>query len=116
MSNRSTLILPVALIAIGSGWLLSVLGFVPAIDWVWTLGLAAVGLLSFVLGGWNKATFVAGLFFLAASVLSVLRQTGRITPNVELPVLVLWLGVLMLAAHLPAVPVPAWARADSPGK
>ncbi|MCA9055279.1 MAG: hypothetical protein KDA75_15670 [Planctomycetaceae bacterium] len=107
--NRTSLMLPVSLIVIGGGWLLSVLGFVPEIDWVWTIGLAAIGLSAFLIGGWNKLTCVTGPFFLVASLMSVLRQTGRIEPNVEVPSLVLALGMLMLLAHHPAVPVPEWA-------
>lgn len=112
MTGRSTLFLPVALIAIGGGWLLSALGYVPEIDWVWTIGLAAVGLLAFLLGGFNKVTLVAGLFFIGASGMSVLRQTGRIPTNVEVPALVLWLGMLTLAAHHRSVPAPVWALND----
>lgn len=113
MHGRSTLLLPVALIVLGGGWLLSSLGFVPEIDWVWTIGLAAVGVLAFLLGGWNKASFVAGLFFAAASLLSVLRQTGRMQPNVEVPGLVLWLGLLLLAAHHRRIPAPDWRAEQS---
>lgn len=108
--QRTSLIFPIALIVIGGGWLLSVLGFVPEIDWVWTIGLAAVGLSAFAIGGWNKLTCVAGPFFLVASLMSVLRQTGRIESNVEVPSLVMVLGVLMLLAHHPSVPVPKWAE------
>ena len=107
MTGRSTLLFPVALIALGGGWLLSALGFMPEIDWVWTTGLAAVGGLAFVLGGWNKVTFVVGSFFLAASLLSILRQTGRIHPNVEVPALMMGLGVLSLLAHHRMIPPPA---------
>jgi hypothetical protein len=112
MTNRSTLFLPISLIALGTGWLISALGFAPEIDWVWTIGLAAVGFLAFLLGGWNKVTLVAGLFFIGASGLSVLRQTGRMPLNVEVPSLVLWLGVLSLAAHHRSVPSPIWAVDD----
>jgi hypothetical protein len=110
MSNRSTLIVPVTLVVIGAGWLLSVLEYVPQVDWVWTLGLAAAGVLTFVVGGWNKGTLVGGVFFVAASLLSLLRQTGRLDANVEVPLLVLLLGVLLLAARHPAVPGPDWSE------
>ena len=42
-SERKTLVLPLLLITIGTGWLLSTMGIAPGIDWVWTLGLAAAG-------------------------------------------------------------------------
>ncbi len=106
--NKVTLILPILLITVGTGWLLTVLGIVPGIDWVWTLGLAAVGLLTFAIGGFDKVTIVIAPFFIIASVLSVLRQSGRLSFNVEVPVLVIVAGLLMLAARLPVIPLPKW--------
>lgn len=103
-----TLILPVLLICIGAGSLLTTLGIIPAVDWVWTLGLAAVGVLSFLLGGLDKVTVVVGPFFLFASLLSILRQTERLNVNVEVPILVMLAGVLLLIAHSPAIPSPKW--------
>lgn len=107
-SDKKTLILPLLLITIGTGWLLSTLGIAPGIDWVWTLGLGLVGLLAFVVGGFDKVTFVVGIFFLATSCLSVLRQTGRLSLDVEVPILVITAGVLLLVARLPWIPVPTW--------
>jgi hypothetical protein len=37
-----------------------------------------------------------------------LRQTGRLTVNTEVPILVIVAGVLLLIARLPAIPVPEW--------
>jgi hypothetical protein len=99
------LVLPILLITLGVGWLLTTLGIVPEVDWVWTLGVALIGVLSFALGGFDKVTFVCGTFFLLASFLSVLRQTGRLRIDVEIPVLVIAAGVLILLAALPA---PRW--------
>jgi hypothetical protein len=63
----------------------------------------------------NKATVVFVPFFLGASLLSVLRQTHRINLEVEVPLLVIGIGVLMLVAHLPAIPPPPWLqRTDAP--
>ena len=107
--NKKTLLLPVLLIVVGVGWLLTTLGVAPGIDWVWTLGLAAVGLLTFVVGGFDKITFVAGVFFIVTSVLSVLRQTGRISLDIEVPVLVILAGVLLLSARHPSIPIPEWS-------
>lgn len=103
-----TLILPLLLISVGIGWLLTALGVAPQIDWVWTLSLAVIGFLTFAVGGFDKVTFVVGLFFIATSCLSVLRQSGRISINVEMPVLVIVSGVLMLIARYPLIPVPKW--------
>ena len=107
--DRRVLIVPILIITLGVGWLLATLGFVPDIAWIWTLGLAAAGLLTFVVGGFDKFTVVTGPFFLAASCLSVLRQTGRLQVNTEVPILVIVFGVLTLAACSRAVPTPRWS-------
>ena len=99
---------PLLLITLGVGWLLTTLQVVPQIDWVWTLGVALVGILTFALGGFDKVTVVVGPFFLIASFLSILRQTGRLNVNIEIPVLVIAAGVLLLVARMNFIPVPKW--------
>ena len=104
------LFVPILLVTIGTGWLLSVLGIAPDINWVWTLGLGAVGLMCFTIYGFDKATLVIGGFFIVASMLSILRQTGRLATDVEIPILVIVSGALLLAARHRLVPVPAWLK------
>src|SRR5262249_55567418 len=78
------------------------------------LGLGVVGILTFVLSkGLDKVSVVLGPFFLLASLLSILRQTGNVSLDIEVPVLVISVGVLLLAAQLPAIPKPDWYL-DSP--
>ncbi|MEZ6123957.1 MAG: hypothetical protein R3C49_12365 [Planctomycetaceae bacterium] len=108
MTNRKTLILPILLIVVGTGWLLTTLGIAPGIDWIWTLGLAAIGFLTFVVAGFDKVTFVTGTFFIVTSLMSVLRQSGRMSLDVEVPILVIVAGVLLLIARMPMVPSPTW--------
>jgi len=109
MSPNSKLhLLPVLLVSVGTGWLLTSVGILPGVNWVWTLGLAVVGLLTFAVGGFDKITFVTGLFFIATSFLSVLRQTDRISIDVEVPVLVIFMGVLLVIARHRAIPIPKW--------
>ena len=115
-ASRTSLIVPVLLIAVGTGWLLATLGIATKILWIWTLSLGAVGALTFLVWGFDKVTVVIGPLFLLASILSVLRQTERITMNAEVPLLVIAAGVLSLVAHLQSVPVPAWLQLDQPGK
>jgi hypothetical protein len=103
-----TLVVPILLITLGTGWLLTTLGVVPQIDWVWTLGVAFVGILAFALGGGDKVTVVVGPFFLFAACLSVLRQTGRMALNLEVPLLVIAAGVLLLVARMKSIPAPKW--------
>jgi hypothetical protein len=112
MPDKTTLLLPILLITVGAGWLLATLGVIPGIDWVWTLGLAAVGLLAFALGGVDKVTLVIGPFYILASLLSVLRQTNRLSLDIEVPILVIIAGVLLLVVRSPAVPVPEWLIVD----
>jgi hypothetical protein len=108
MIGGKALVIPILLITLGAGWLLTTLGIVPQIDWVWTLGLGLVGILVFAIGGFDKVTVAIGPFFLIASLLSVLRQTGRLAMNVEVPVLVIAAGVLLLISQLKIIPAPKW--------
>jgi len=110
--DRKTLVVPFLLIAVGCGWLLTTLGVVPGIDWVWTLGLAVIGLLAFAVSGFDKVTVVIGPFFIAASGLSILRQTGRLDLDIEVPILVILAGILLLVARLHAIPMPDWVSLD----
>ncbi len=92
-NNRGPVVFSLLLITVGTGWLLSVLNIIPQVNWAWTLGLAAIGASAFLLSGFDKFSVVVGLFFIAASGLPVLRQTGRIAPNIETPVLVIAAGL-----------------------
>ncbi|MCC7475379.1 MAG: hypothetical protein IT425_08285 [Pirellulales bacterium] len=97
------------IITVGVGWLLSVQNIGPAIDWVWTLGLGIIGVATFVVsGGIDKASVIFGPLFLACSVLSILRQTGRIRFDTEVPILVILLGVLLFVSQLRVIPAPHW--------
>lgn len=118
MRDKTTSILvPLLLITVGAGWLLTTLGVAPDIDWVWTLGLAVIGVLAFLLGGLNKVSLVVGPFFLIGSCLSVLRQTDRLHVDVEMPILVIAAGILLLVARHPAIPMPrSFAKDDRGGE
>jgi len=105
---------PILVIALGTGWLLSVQQVAPGVDWIWTLGLGVTGLL-IVWASFDKVTAVVGPFLLAASCLSILRQTGRLNINAEVPVLVIVFGTLMLLAKLLPIPRPKWI-ADPPAE
>lgn len=106
--EKVSLIVGPALIVVGSGWLLSTQGIMPQINWIWTLGLLLTGGLIFGLIGFDKVTVVAGSFFILTSVLSVLRQSGSISFDVEVPILVISSGVLVLIARLSKIPKPKW--------
>jgi hypothetical protein len=106
--DRNSLVLGILLVGLGGGWLLSSLGFIPPVDWAWSIGLGVVGVVTVALCGLDKVSFVVGGFFILASVLSVLRQVDVISIDVEVPVLVLSAGTLLLLARSKAIPTPRW--------
>lgn len=106
--SKKTLAIPLLLITVGTGWLLTTLEVAPGIDWVWTLGLAVIGVLAFAMSGIDKFTVVVGPLFILASCLSVLRQTDRLEIDVEIPILVISLGFLLLISRSARVPMPDW--------
>ena len=115
--TKGPLILGILIITVGVGWLLTAQGFAPGIDWIWTLGLGIAGILAFIVcGGVDKASVIAGPFFLIASLLSILRQTGRLETNIEVPILVIIVGVLIVIAQMSFVPAPRWATPRSQAK
>jgi len=114
-NSRASLVIPILIIVVGVGWLLTAKGVSPGVNWIWTLGLGVIGILTFVVSkGFDKVSVVIGPFFLLASLLSVLRQTGQLSVEIEVPLLVISVGALLLAAQLPAVPKPSWFVAPPP--
>ena len=59
MSNKSALVIPILIITVGLGWLLSVQGVMPGVDWIWTLGLAAIGVLALLVRGIDKRSIIS---------------------------------------------------------
>jgi hypothetical protein len=112
-STSKTLLLPVLLITVGTGWMLTELGIAPNIDWVWTLGLAMIGILPFILSGIDKFSIVVGPFFITTSILSVLRQTEQLSLNIEFPIIVITMGILLLIARSSRIPAPCWIIHES---
>lgn len=112
--EKKSLLFPIILITVGVGWLLTTLGVVPGIDWVWTLGLAAFGFLTIAVGGFDKFTMVVGPFFIIASCMSTMRQTNRINIDIEIPILVIISGVLLLVVRSPSIPSPKWVVDETP--
>jgi hypothetical protein len=104
------LAVPLLTILVGVTWLLNVLEILPGVDWMWTVGLAAAGILTVAIGGLNKVSIVTGPFLVVASVCSLLRQTGRLMVDHEIPILVIVLGILMLISQLSNLPVPEALR------
>ena len=100
------LVAPILTILVGVTWLLNTLNIIPGVDWVWSIGLAAAGILSIAISGLNKVSIIAGPFLVIASAFSVMRQTGRISIDIEIPILIMVLGILMLISQLSKLQVP----------
>ncbi|PYK84912.1 MAG: hypothetical protein DME40_18765 [Verrucomicrobia bacterium] len=76
--SKSMVAIAVLVIALGVAWLLNTLNVIPGIDWIWTGGLGIAGILVLMISGIDRVSVVVGPFLLVTSVLSVLRQTGRL--------------------------------------
>lgn len=112
MTRFRQLAVPLLAITVGIGWLLqrprsgvprrlaldALAGIVGTLDAVHRL---------------NRLTCVVGPFLLMTSVTSILRQTRRLTLDVEVPVLVVAFGVLLLVAQLSRLPPPEWLILES---
>src|SRR5687767_10469203 len=110
---RKTLVAPILVITVGVAWLLMTLNVIAPVNWVWTLGLAVGGIVTLVAGGIDRLSIVAGPLLLLASLASVLRQTGRLSIEHEVPCLVIALGVLMLIGRILNLPAPTWMKEQS---
>ena len=107
-----TLLPSILVTTFGVGWLISALGVSPQINWIWTLGLAVIGLLTLAYQGLNKFSVIVGPGFIVASLFSMLRQLGYLTLEVEAPMLVVFTGILMSVAHFSVFQKPAWLFAS----
>ena len=106
---KTPLVVSILIITVGVGWLLSALKVDADINWVWTLGLGVVGILTFVIaGGIDKMSVVLGPWFLAAALLSVPHQKNQINFNIEVAILVILLGVLIFIAQMSRIRKPHW--------
>jgi hypothetical protein len=103
---KKKLLAPAITIAVGLAWLLNTLNIIAGVDWLWSIGLLAAGIFNIAAGGLNKVSIVTGPFLVIASIFSVMRQTGRIAIDLEIPILIIVLGVLMFISQLSKLEVP----------
>ena len=61
----------------------------------------------------DKVTIVVGPFLIISTVFSLLRQTGRLSENTEVPCLMIVVGLLALIARFLPLPVPRWLEEDT---
>lgn len=97
---------PILLVVVGVLTLLGQYGLMPSFNQLWTIGLAAVGVLTFLLNGYNKSSFVIGSFLILSSGLSFLRTQGILEVAKEIPIIFIALGTLMLISRSSAIPDP----------
>lgn len=109
--NRERFVLPVLVIAVGVALLLDVRRVLPGVEWIFPVVFAAAGLLTLYVRRFDKITFVFGPALLVASVTSFLRETGRLSLECELPILIIVLGGLMLLAQLLNIGLPESPKA-----
>ncbi len=93
---------------LGLFWLLSTLRYLPDINWVWVLALAATGFIPLIAAGLNKFSFAFCAFMLACSTASMLRQMHVVTLNVTIPSLVISAGVAALVSLVLPLRMPKW--------
>ena len=109
-SRKPAIAISFLIVAVGIAWLLNAMRVVPNLDWIWIIGLGVSGILLLTITRLDRFNFVAGLSLIVSSVLAVLRQTEKITVNIEAPILFITVGILLLVAQvlpLPAASVPA---------
>ncbi len=92
----------------GLGWFLNVISILPKVNWFLTLSVAACGLIFLITDKINKFNFVIGMFLITVSISSIFRQLEKITLDMEVPVLVIVLGLLMFIAQAMKLPNPDW--------
>jgi hypothetical protein len=105
-------LVPVLITTVGTGWLLTVRGVIPGVQWIWVLVLAVLGAFLLCVKV-DKVSIAVGPSLMAAAALSMLRQTGWIAINTEVPLLTIIVGSLWTASYLLPVPLPAWIIADA---
>ncbi len=107
-SRTSKIAAPILITAVGVGWLLTAQGLLPGVQWACVLGLAALGAVLLSLEGVNKFSFVVGPSLIVGAFLSILRQTGFVGVDTEVPLLTITVGVLWTLVHLVPLPQPSW--------
>jgi len=96
--------LPIALIVFGIAWLLWYFRMFPDIDWIIAAGMAVAGIAILAIDRITKTSVVTGPFLIAAGVAWFVHDKYRYTWLVLIPVLLIFLGLMMLIARFPQIP------------
>ncbi len=105
-TRKSATAISLLIIALGVAWLLNVTKVIPRVDWVWVMGLGVSGILLLAFAQMDRFNFVIGVSLIVSSILSVMRQTGRLVINIEAPVLFITVGILLFLSQLLPLPAP----------
>jgi hypothetical protein len=97
--------LPVTLIVVGLMWLVWYFGWFPDVDWIIAFGLVAGGIAVLAFDGITKSSVVIGPFMIASGIAWLLHDRYRFPWAVLIPSMLICLGVLMLVARSPRIPV-----------
>jgi len=96
--------LPITLIVVGLGWLLWEYRLFPDIDWIISLGFIIGGIAVLAIDRINKSSVVVGPFLIAVGIAWFLHDRYGTTWRLIIPVMLVFLGALMLVARNPRVP------------
>lgn len=100
--------LPILLLAVGVGWLLTVQQVLPGVNWAWVLGLATAGVVLLLATGIDRVTVVAGPFLIASALFALLRQAEILAVDTEAPLLMIVIGALLICARTLDLGEPNW--------
>jgi hypothetical protein len=102
------LFLPIVIILIGTGWLLTSLGALPGVHWGWPAVMAFLGTLILVIDVISRFTFITGLTLISAAFFRVFQQAKYLPPDTVLPLTLLVLGLLWILSYalIKRVPTP----------
>jgi hypothetical protein len=113
-SHKPAIATSLLIIGLGIAWLLNAMDFVPGVDWLVVALLGISGILLLTLGRLDRFNFVVGTSLILCSICSVLRQTGKLTINIEAPLLFICVGLLMLVSFLIRLPGSAGKSVEPP--
>ena len=105
--------LPITLIVVGLVWLLWYFGLFPDRDWLVAGGFIAAGIAVMAVDGITKTSVVAGPFLIAIGIAWLLNGERGVSFRLIVPSMLVILGVLMLIARNPRIPVQRAGRTPS---
>jgi hypothetical protein len=104
--------LPITLIVVGLIWLVWRMGWFPDKDWLIGLGFIAGGVATLLMDGITRNSVVTGPFLIGIGLAWLARDQYRVSWSLILPLLLIFLGGLMLLARLPSIPDGAKSSSD----